>query len=129
MAVSPRSVHGCDGTAVAITPGMTLRNQLLVVGVTISVAIVLGARRRVRASRTRDDDAREVASAGSPETIGLADERGAGSAPAFTGISDVDPGPLTQISAEAIDPDATEEAHEQIRRQRERLPIPGKNLP
>jgi hypothetical protein len=110
---------------------MTLRSHLLWLGVSIGTGIVLGNRRRERALRTRDADARDVPSAGSAdlESVGLADDRGADSAPAFTGISDVDPGPLTQPSAEAIDPEATEEAHEQIRRQRERLPIPGKNLP
>jgi hypothetical protein len=108
---------------------MTLSNQLLLLGATIGIAIVLGNRRRERASPSRDRDARDIQPDGSSEGVGLADERGAASAPAFTGISDVDPGPLTQVSAEAIDPDASEEAHEQIPRQRERLPMPGKNLP
>ena len=121
---APRQRHGG-----CVTAGMTLRNQLLVLGVCVGVAIILGARRRDRASQDRGTDTGDVASAESPDAVGLADERGAGSAPGFTGIADVDPGPLTQVSAEAIDPEATEEAHEQPRRQRERLPVPGKNLP
>jgi hypothetical protein len=105
---------------------MTLR-KLLAIGVTMSLAIVLGARRRARASQRRGAETRGVPSPGSPEDFGLASERGV--APELTGISDVDPVPLTQLSAEAIDRDATEEAHQQILRQRERLPVPGKNLP
>jgi hypothetical protein len=121
---APRQRHGG-----CVTAAMTLRNQLLVIGVCVGVAIALVVRRRDRASQNRDADAGDVPSAGSPDVIGLDDDRGAGSAPEIAGISDVDPGPLTQVSAEAIDPEATEEAHEQPRRQRERLPMPGKNLP
>ena len=128
MTAAHRSVQR-QRHASCVTAGMTLRNQLLVVGMCVGVAILLGARRRDRASQRRDSDAGDVPPAESPDAVALADERGAGSAPAFTGIADVDPGPLTQVSAEAIDPEATEEAHEQPRRQRERLPVPGKNLP
>ena len=47
----------------------------------------------------------------------------------LVGISTVDPGPLTQIAGEGIDVDRNEAAHHDITAQRERLPIPGKNIP
>ena len=43
------------------------------------------------------------------------------------GISDVDPTPLSGMG-EAIDPDANAEAHNAGRKQRERMPVPGKNV-
>jgi hypothetical protein len=46
----------------------------------------------------------------------------------IAGIAEVDPQPLSQISGEGIDPDATAAAHDEIPDQRERLPRHGKNI-
>ncbi|MBA3456888.1 MAG: hypothetical protein H0T42_27610 [Deltaproteobacteria bacterium] len=59
--------------------------------------------------------------------IGVSPSSGA-DLPAFSGISDVDPEPLTQFG-EAIDPDAIRDAHAEPALLREQLPQPGKNLP
>jgi hypothetical protein len=56
-------------------------------------------------------------------------DRGAEEVAVPPGISHVDPEPLAQVSAEAVDRDATPAAHEDVIEQRERLPVPGKNLP
>ena len=45
------------------------------------------------------------------------------------GIAEIDPEPLTQVSGEGIDLDATETAHRAPRDQRERMPVRGKNIP
>ena len=44
------------------------------------------------------------------------------------GISDVDPQGLTQMG-EAVDPEATEAAHESVGEQRARMPVRGRNIP
>jgi hypothetical protein len=45
------------------------------------------------------------------------------------GLSSVDPQPLTNPGAEAIDPDATRAAHDDVEDQRARLPVAGENVP
>jgi hypothetical protein len=112
---------------------MRTATKLLVIGSAIGAAMILRKRRAMRrkpeaagvdalGDRPRSPtfaEAGDVGSTGDRET----DE---GSPP--MGISDVDPQPVTQISGEGIDPDATRVAHEDLPDQRERLPIPGKNL-
>ena len=44
-----------------------------------------------------------------------------------SGIADVDPEPLSQVSGEGIDLDRDVDAHEKIREQRERLPDPPRH--
>lgn len=44
------------------------------------------------------------------------------------GLADVDPQALTQMG-EAIDPEMTKAAHEEIPDQRAKLPVRGKNVP
>ncbi|MBA3498774.1 MAG: hypothetical protein M4D80_30175 [Myxococcota bacterium] len=44
------------------------------------------------------------------------------------GLADVDPQALTQMG-EAIDPELTKSAHEDIPEQRAKLPVRGKNVP
>lgn len=44
------------------------------------------------------------------------------------GLADVDPEALTQMG-EAIDPELTQAAHEEIPEQRDRLPVRDKNIP
>ena len=46
----------------------------------------------------------------------------------ISGLSDVDPQPLTTFG-EAVDPDATSEAHVEPASHRDRLPVRGKNIP
>lgn len=60
-------------------------------------------------------------------TVGVAADRGAG-AVVPPGLSEVDPQPLIGMG-EAVDPDAVQAAHRDVRAQRDRLPVPGKNLP
>jgi hypothetical protein len=59
-----------------------------------------------------------------PELQGRVDAE----APAFRGISDVDPQPLTQFG-EAVDPDALQAAHAEPALLRGQLPVHGKNIP
>ena len=94
---------------------MRTATKLLVFGSVIGAAVMIGRRRAPRnASAPRE-----------PEDTGA----GAGDLPLPVGISEVDPQPLTQISAEGVDPDATQAAHDEPREQRERLPVHGQNLP
>jgi hypothetical protein len=102
-----------------VTFAMTLP-RLLLIGSVIYAVIALDARRRARA--------RGRIGAG-PASLGLASDRGASSVVVPPGISEVDPQPLTQVAAEAIDPEATRAAHEAAAEQRDRLPVPGENLP
>lgn len=73
--------------------------------------------------------AESVGVGGSPGDLGLMSERGAGEVAVPPGLSQVDPEPLAQVSAEAVDRDATRAAHQDIPEQRERLPVPGRNVP
>ncbi|HEY0478417.1 MAG TPA: hypothetical protein VGD37_12920 [Kofleriaceae bacterium] len=86
----------------------------------IGAVMVLDARRRGRAR------GRSAAGVGVGDRS--AGDRAAGATTVPRGISDVDPGPLMQMG-EAVDPDATRAAHEDVVAQRERLPVRGKNLP
>jgi hypothetical protein len=97
------------GMEVASTVDMRRGTKLVVLGTTVGIAMMLDARRRAR--KTVIDDHEDT------QVIPL------------PGISEVDPQPLTQVAAEAIDPDATRTAHEAIVEQRDRLPVPGKNIP
>jgi hypothetical protein len=94
---------------------MSTVTKLLVFGSAIGAAVMMG-RRRVARNAPAPRDAQDA-------------DPGAGDSPLPAGISEVDPQPLTQIAAEGIDPDATRAAHDEPREQRERLAIPGKNLP
>jgi hypothetical protein len=102
------------GTAIASLLHMRTATRLVIFGSAIGAAVMIGRRRRTQRSAPSAVD-------------GAASD--AGDVPLPAGISEVDPQPLTQISAEGIDPDATRAAHEAPRDQRERLAIPGKNLP
>ena len=97
---------------------MTLGKKLLIGGAAIGAALLLASRRR-QATGSRP-------AARSPDSSDATGRVVATSIP--PGISDVDPQPLTYLT-EAVDPDATRAAHEAISEQRERLPVPGKNLP
>jgi hypothetical protein len=103
---------------------MTLTTKLLMIGSAIGAVMLIKARRRASAG-AGSGRATDLA----PADLGAAADRGASTAPVPAGISEVDPQPLTQVAAEAIDPEATQAAHEVIVDQRERLPVPGKNLP
>lgn len=63
-----------------------------------------------------------------PEDLALAEERSTEDMTVPPGLSQVDPEPLSQMT-EALDPDATRAAHQNIPEQRERLPVRGKNVP
>lgn len=103
--------------------------------------MLLGARKRrlqqAQGAPGADADAPNTSNASGADTheaaygeeIAMEVDRDTGSASLPMGLADIDPEPLTQISAEAIDPDATQAAHDDLFMQRERLPIPGKNLP
>ncbi|HEX8114406.1 MAG TPA: hypothetical protein VF516_42040 [Kofleriaceae bacterium] len=87
---------------------MRTTTKLLGFGSAIGAAVMLGRRRRMTLQARSAD----------PGDLQLP-----------VGISEVDPQPLTQISAEGIDPDATRAAHDEPREQRARLPVHGQNLP
>jgi len=55
-------------------------------------------------------------------------EEDAMQADSIGGLSEVDPEPISQM-VEAMDPEATEDAHREVRDQRERLPVRGRNIP
>jgi hypothetical protein len=96
--------------------------RLLIFGSAIGAAVIAGRR---RARRPLDEPDADL-----PAPDGVEDAPpGADDAALPVGISEVDPQPLTQISGEGIDPDATRAAHDEPRERRERLAIPGKNLP
>jgi hypothetical protein len=101
---------------------MRSATKLVLTGAGIGVALMLASRRRDRSPSHLGRDT-------APADLGITPDGGADAISIPPGISQVDPQPLTQISAEAIDPDATEAAHDTIVEQRERLPVPGKNLP
>jgi hypothetical protein len=136
------------GTSVASFAGMRIRTMIaLLLGGFVIARKLLDVRRRRRELRearqtdqprdwpvieARDEarkEARDEARKASPGAGGLGamTDRGADVAIA-QGISQVDPEPLTQMG-EAVDPDAIRAAHREIPEQRERLPIPGKNVP
>lgn len=100
--------------------------RLIIFGSAIGAAAMLGRRRRARQSP--EEPGLRGAPVPAPDDAGDADP-GTGDPPLPVGISEVDPQPLTQISGEGIDPDATRAAHEEPRAQRARLAVPGKNLP
>jgi hypothetical protein len=98
---------------------MTLATKLVMLGSVIGAVMVLDARRRARAP------SRSAPAAGAGDRS--AADRAAGATTVPRGISDVDPEPLMQMG-EAVDPDATRAAHDDVVAQRERLPVRGKNL-
>jgi hypothetical protein len=116
---------------VASATAMTTVSKLLWIGAAIGAGAMFvsrGARgRRGRHGDTFDDDATSRAGLAS-EDLAMAEQRGADDVVVPPALSQVDPEPLSHM-AEAIDPDATTAAHQDIPEQRERLAVPGKNLP
>jgi hypothetical protein len=111
---------------------MTLRKHLALIGFLVGIAALLDVRRRPRvrrAPRLPDTPTAAFPAGASPRDDRTSEAGVSREAPAFAGIADVDPQPLTQVAAEALDPDATARAHDDIPAQRDRLPVRGKNLP
>jgi hypothetical protein len=112
---------------------MKLATDLVVLGALFGAAVMLDARHRTPRQHQLPPvppiGPDEPDFAGSPAGPGVTPDTGSADVPPLQGIADVDPQPLTQVSAEAIDPDATRAAHEVIIEQRERLPMRGKNIP
>lgn len=121
----PPYEHRRCGTVVASLLRMRTATKLILLGSAIGAAAMLG--RRHRARQSSDEPGLRGGPVPAPDA-GDAD-RGTGDPPLPIGISEVDPQPLTQISAEGIDPDLTRAAHEEPREQRERLAGLGQNLP
>lgn len=102
---------------------MRLTTKLLLLGGSVAGAMWMARKvrnRRARFGADLDEDLEE----GLGEDLGdpaVIIERVTVVTAEPMGLSDVDPEPLTQFG-EAIDPEATERAHEEIPAQRERLP-------
>ena len=100
---------------------MKILSKLFVLGGVAAGAIAvdrhLRRRRELRAGATRAPGVGPSAPAGIVEAEILA-----------VGIADVDPVGLTQMG-EAIDPERTKAAHEEVTEQRARMPVRGRDLP
>ena len=112
---------------------MRIMTKLFWIGIAIAGGAMLwsrGTRTPARRQRESDADADDaiLAEEVHPDDLALAEDRGAAAIGMPQGISDVDPAPISQMT-EAMDPVATKAAHQDIADQRERLPVPGKNLP
>jgi hypothetical protein len=108
---------------------MTIK-RLVIPALVIGAGVWL-ARRRTANDRPSDrsNDRSNDGDPAEPRDPAVPPGRGVAEAAVPPGISDVDPEPLTQIAGEAVDPEAVRTAHESIRDQRDRLPVPGKNVP
>ena len=107
---------------------MKLAAKLVLIGAGIAGAVLYNARRR--RDRKPQPQPRTPDLPPDPDRAGTDRRPSVEAVEAMIppGISTVDPQPLTQISAEAIDPDATQAAHEAVAEQRDRLPVSGKNI-
>ena len=95
-----------------------LLGLLSLIGGTVAAAVAIDRKRRLAApgAGARAADAMGVA----PDVVIVEAE--------IIGLADVDPQALTQMG-EAIDPEMTKAAHEEIPEQRAKLPVRGKNVP
>jgi hypothetical protein len=92
---------------------MRLMTKLLALSGIIYAAILVDRRRR-RGSVN--------------DSIAMAPDVAVMDAEVIIGIAEVDPEPLSQM-VEAMDPEATENAHRDVQEQRDRMPTSGKNVP
>jgi hypothetical protein len=100
---------------------MKIPYKLLGLAGLVAAAVVVHRKRRLRAGQPSAPATEPIEPAGMAPDIVIVEAE-------IIGLADVDPEALTQMG-EAIDPDLTEAAHEEIPEQRGKLPVSGKNVP
>jgi hypothetical protein len=111
-------LSGDRGTGVAWLEIMKIKTKLLLLGGLVGSVMAINRKRRLRG---------QGASAKATDQMGVAPDVVIIEAE-IIGLADVDPVALTQMG-EAIDPELTRAAHEEIPEQRARMPVRGKNVP